>query len=1091
MEKKITKIWGIGLTFVMVVSLMLVAAPTPVSAADPVINEWDEFAYPSEGEEGDWFWDPDIMRVGEITEAINGDLYVHVFIMERSDHIFKSTDGGHTWEDTDYTDDVEGEWVFDMVCSSIDEDILYVTDGFYVFKTDDGGDTFDFVAKDSLEVALGGDCGCDLDDCVINYPIITSIDVGYQDEDDPFVFIGTRAHDVLTGDGCSPCVDTGDSPMYPGSVYYLAEEDYGAAWTDIDLSCEYDGYDALAVGCAPDFDDTDETYVVISNGSETHVVYTDGGICEWHEFSELLWNCETANHFGSLFASRIGFPDDWEDTGTLFVGVVDDDPCYTCDDIDGCGGDVYSVTDGGSIDRNVYPGTGGCSGEATDIISLDVCGDTDEASLIAGAFCDNTVYYSTDGGWEWDASVKSPTGEGLTYAIWYGDCGESALAVTAGCECAVSLSCVSEEDDADEVGKSWNQISLIATDITCVLDIDHSPGYITNSETLFMVTECESCCSEGTTSLFRNEGTDWERVFCSETYADEFVCDSLPYDNQLKMVQVSPDFLDTGTVFVANPTFDIFRSQDAGCSWDRLGYPCNVITISSWAVLDEDTIYVGSEDGDVYLTERHGSRPWDVCLVEDADDGTDAGDIMYLAFDITEGTMTILVGDDECKVFLCEVDPDEDWEDQEWHLVGTGTDGCQDVLDCDNKNTCVAFDPSYANNDKIYAAAGEKIALCEVDPDEEWKDQEWDKKCSSSGSEFWGMVAVGDTTLYVGDKAAVDTDDGGLLRRSDTCEQVTEGLATGTRLSGLSLTAGANGCPDSNVLWAIEETPDCSKVWFYEDTLATPVILTSPADEAQLEKTSEVTLTWEALCDAEEYQIYLYRYCAECPDEKLYILKNESFECEEECVGCSDETCCLVVDGLEPGVTYYWKVRVYKGEPTRSKWSEKREFNTEMTAIPFIDLCSPACGGDDIIITPNFSWDAVSGATSYEVQLATNEDFDPVLASGTPTTNAWLGAPELDYGTTYYWRVRVVKDGITSSWVTCIFTTMDEPAAKVYTCPQCGMEFATEAELQAHWDAKHAPAAPSTPMYIWLIIGIGALLVIAVLVLIVRTRRTV
>ena len=221
-------------------------------------------------------------------------------------------------------------------------------------------------------------------------------------------------------------------------------------------------------------------------------------------------------------------------------------------------------------------------------------------------------------------------------------------------------------------------------------------------------------------------------------------------------------------------------------------------------------------------------------------------------------------------------------------------------------------------------------------------------------------------------------------------------------------------------------------------------------------------------------------------------------ECEEDCVGCSDETCCVVVEDLEAGSTYYWSVRVcaIEGEdedplPMLSKWSEEQTFITEMTAVAFGELCSPECGGDDIIITPNFSWDDVSDATSYEVQLATNEDFDPVLASGTPTVNAWLGAPELDYGTTYYWRVRVVKDGITSDWVTCIFTTMAEPAAKVYTCQECGMEFATQAELQAHWDALHAPVAPTTPAYIWVIIAVGALLVIAMLILIVRTRRVV
>ncbi|HEY92292.1 MAG TPA: hypothetical protein G4O17_00910, partial [Dehalococcoidia bacterium] len=497
MKKKITKIWGIGLTFVMVVSLMLIAAPTPVAAADPVINEWDKADFPKMGEDGDWFWDPDIASVGPIAEAINGDLYAYASMVDvvgtltqvgdgtaewsmdeaysgsysakltaptGSDYakvkvavsaafsgftapsfyykiasdavattndiggtwpiyvrsgetvtngylspypvinisdgvtdrsivgqpwaestqvdwtewdntqasgiygealwhdgfitdpgigggvpafwgplsywtetayptynvvdvgiglgffavtgqqsayvddltingetycleapmLFKSTDGGRTWEETDYADDLVGEGaIVDMVCSSIEEDTLYVTDGNYVYKTDDGGDDWDCLGGDSLEVALQGDCGIP----VIGRPI-TSIDVGYQNED-PMVFIGTMAVSGV---------------LSSGSVYYLDEEAYGAEWTDMDLGCEYSGYDVLSVGCAPDFDDSDETYVVISDGSETWVVYTDGGVCEWHDFAELLWNCETGNSFGSAYASRIGFPDDWEDT---------------------------------------------------------------------------------------------------------------------------------------------------------------------------------------------------------------------------------------------------------------------------------------------------------------------------------------------------------------------------------------------------------------------------------------------------------------------------------------------------------------------------------------------------------------------------------------------------------------------------------------------------------------------------------------------------------------------------------------------------------------------------------------------------------
>ncbi|HEX73867.1 MAG TPA: hypothetical protein G4N93_01795 [Dehalococcoidia bacterium] len=1052
MKKKFAKIWGIGLAVVLALSLLLAAAP--VSAADPVINEWDEFAYPDTGEDGDWFWDAHIDAVGPIAEAIDGTLYAYAWVNADDDRshdpgedvLFKSDDVGRTWEETDYEEDLEdipAGAIVDIACSSLDEDTLYVTDGNYVYKTDDAGDTWDYVAQASLETVLEGD--------------ITSIDVGYDDDDDPYVFMGSS-------DG-----------SYGGSVYFVAESGYEVMWKDLEI-WQVAGYDVYAVAASPEFADSGEVFAVVTNDAPYTAVLSNekGTIGDWTEFAELVWNCVSVNSFGISDASRIGFPDDWEDTETLFVGVVS---------TGANGGDVYSVTDDGAIDRNVRPGEGGCVGDDTNIISLDVCGDTDEGSQLAGANDDTTVYYSSDGGWEWDPSEKDPTGENATYVLWVGDeCGESAVAATSGCECAVSLTCIS--DEVEDVGESWNQISLIGTDVTCVLDIDHSPDYITGSETLFMVTMSSVVGCPETTSLFRYDGTFWDRVFCSTTYAADFPEPPV----KIEMVQVSPDFLDTDTVFVANMGFDIFITEDVGCSWDRLSYPCEEINITSWAVIDEDTIYAGG-DGVVYKTERHGSRPWDECELPTA-----AGWVRYFAFT----SDAILASDDESQVFICEVDPDEDWEDQEFDLVGD----CDEVLGGSNK-TSVAFDPGYGVTDDegeniIYAAAGEVIARCVIDWDEDWEDQEWDEIYDDVGS-AWGMKVVGDTALYVGDE------DAGMIRSLNPTEEdeedvdferVNEGLDS-TDLSGLrQLSAGENGCTDSNVLWAVGDDGDCDEVWFYEDILATPVILASPSDGANLDvaKTDEVTLTWEALCEADEYEIDLYEYCAECPDEKLYVLEGYEFECDEDCVGCSGETCCLslpVVDqdrDLEPGTTYYWQVRVLEGEPTVSKWSELWEFTTAMPAIPFFELCSPECGADDIIISPNFSWNSVSDATSYDVQLATNENFDPVLASGTPIANAWLGAPELDYSTTYYWRVRAVKDGVTSEWTTCIFTTVAEEV-EVWVSPYTGEKFDSEEALLAHIDAWEAAHAPTTSPYIWVIIAIGALLVIAVLILIVRTRR--
>ncbi len=1057
----------------LLASLMVVGAP--VSAADDVILEWDEFDYPDAGEEGDWFRDANIAAVGPIAEAIDGTLYAYA---DGLDNLFKSDDVGRTWEETDYAEDLTGEGdIVDIACSSLDADILYVTDGNYVYKSDDAGDEWDYVAQADLEKYLAGACGT----TITGTPIIC-LDVGYDADDDPYVFIGVRFTHASSPSAGNP------------DILYIDEEAIGAQWVGLDLDCYApgQGYVPYSVGVTPDFATAStKLMAVISDGTETHVIDSTLGICGWSEVAELVWNCIATNHFGISAASKIGFPDDYEDTETVFVGVVS---------TGAEGGDVYSVTEPDAIDRNVEPGEGGCIGDHTNIIGLTVCGDTDEASILAGANDDTTVYYSTDGGWEWDPSEKNPTGVDTTLVLWVGDdCGESALAATSGCECALSLTCIS--DEVEDVGESWNQISLIDTDITCVKDLSHSPGYITDSETLFMVTSCEDCCPRGkdTSSLFRYDGTYWDRVFCSTSFEDDMMAAS----EQIEMVLVSPDFADTSAVFVANTGFDIFRSVDAGCSWDRLSYPCEEIPIASWAVLDEDTVYAGG-NGVVYKTEKHGSRPWDECEI------TAAGWVMYFSF----ADDYIAVGDSKCQVFFCEFDPDEDWEDQDFDEVGEGTDGCQDILDCTNKDTSVAFDPGFAvsgddGENTIFAAAGNIIARCVIDWDEDMEDQEWTEISDDVGN-AWGIKVAGDTALYVGDMTAVN-DEGGMLRSLNPLEEdeddvvferVTEELPTGTMVRGLrTITAGENGCPTSNVLWAIGVEDFCDEVWFYEDTLATPVILGSPSDGASLdvEKTDEVTLMWEAFCETDWYEIELYKYCAECPDNKIDVDGfPEIIECDEDidldCVGCSDESCCIVIEDLEPGTTYYWKVRAAEFDDddmtewqTLSKFSELWTFTTAMPAIPFVGLCSPECGANDIIITPNFSWEAVEDATSYEVQLATDEDFTDAV-TGTPTVNAWLGAPELDYDTTYYWRVRVVKDGITSEWTTCIFTTMEEPV-EVWISPYTGEKFYSEAELLAHIDAWEAAHAPKTPLYIWVIIAIGALLVIAVIVLIVRTRR--
>ena len=101
----------------------------------------------------------------------------------------------------------------------------------------------------------------------------------------------------------------------------------------------------------------------------------------------------------------------------------------------------------------------------------------------------------------------------------------------------------------------------------------------------------------------------------------------------------------------------------------------------------------------------------------------------------------------------------------------------------------------------------------------------------------------------------------------------------------------------------------------------------------------------------------------------------------------------------------------------------------------------------------------------------------------------------LEYGQTYYWRVRGVSATSTTDWspITA-FTTMLEPEdapppVTITDVPPA--TFTVEIPEQPPATTVEVVQEEVGQGYIWAIIIIGAVLVIAVIVLIVRTRRSV
>jgi type II secretory pathway pseudopilin PulG len=167
-----------------------------------------------------------------------------------------------------------------------------------------------------------------------------------------------------------------------------------------------------------------------------------------------------------------------------------------------------------------------------------------------------------------------------------------------------------------------------------------------------------------------------------------------------------------------------------------------------------------------------------------------------------------------------------------------------------------------------------------------------------------------------------------------------------------------------------------------------------------------------------------------------------------------------------------------------------------------------------------FTWERPSKAKIYDLKIALDPDFLETLSASTTTSSTTdAEIAEVIEGkyfmpeTTYYWRVRVNIDGPVKSQYSSTRSfsigalpeamepvVIEQPPAPVISVPPTPEIVIEPPEIVLPAPQPvpeivipEAPAAPApiTPAYIWAIIIIGAILVIALVVLIIRTRRPV
>jgi len=198
---------------------------------------------------------------------------------------------------------------------------------------------------------------------------------------------------------------------------------------------------------------------------------------------------------------------------------------------------------------------------------------------------------------------------------------------------------------------------------------------------------------------------------------------------------------------------------------------------------------------------------------------------------------------------------------------------------------------------------------------------------------------------------------------------------------------------------------------------------------------------------------------------------------------------------LQPGTTYYWQVRT--NTPVWSYWSPMATFSVQQLAAIVPVLSSPASGFTVAVgMTPAFSWNPIASVQTYKFQVSSDPTFATTVYD-TTTASAGAAIPatvKLTAGMNYFWRVKTLTPA-EGDWSAVSNFSIAKPVVTTVAPTQAPPTLTVILPPVTTTSIVIPPATTTTtevnPSYIWAIIIIGAVLVIAVIVLIVRTRRSV
>jgi len=1015
----------------MLAVLLLFASLVPSPAQADSALEWAEVDKP--GEEGNIVVSPS--EVSEIAIGRNGVLYT---IDSENSRVYRSLDAGVSWEDISSALSYAGaELPASKITVAPDNEgiVAVVTDGgSAVYISLDGGMSWD----DTNMSALTGDIQA------------LAISAKYTEGQKTYreLAVGTA---VWGGNVTS------------GQLWVLKGGSVWASWEDQELTIDppYVGGEVSALAYSPDYDD-DRTILVVASTNGDVVGYEnktylclgernpEDGTTSWDSFESYPLEIAAAGDGIDVVSikSSLALPsnyssDDDEDelSRRLFVSYNREPDA---------GDDVYLIDE----DTPYWHRLDANDGVDINIASISYHGTTDSGTLLAGdadpvAGTFTVQVRRTENPFDdtptWDTSSVPPTGPGNAKLSWSPD-GKLAYCGTSKPPGVV----LGEPDEsafsASLDGDKWRQMGLMDT-VFQLADIAVAPD-----SGLLFVTSSSTFGPEGIWRSFSDPlGKSWERVLTMDT------------DTNAVIVRLSPDYNNDHTLYAAEVGGEqIAVSHNRGNSWQWRHAPGPIVDL---AVEDEDTIYAALPGGEV-TKSTDGSWRWDDPVE------TTLTDINMLA---VVDNKTILVGGRNGDVAY-STDGGTSFN-QVGEAIGSGDGDVQVVADAD-----------FSENGIIYAATNlpdEGLWRWTVGVSTEWEQIDEDITELAEGQRISGLAVGPEGTLYALRMERAGDATGGMTRWLclSGCQECTDfeydfinfSLPQGAAFDPTAVFPNTlpylklSGDAEQNDLWTVDAASQT--IYRFQDTLCKfGPSLDAPADGAIIslgpcpcERPPSLFLHWVELSETETYEAAIYLD----PDGTQTVWTESSNDIDIRAVGGTSPA------KLTCGTTYYWRLRSI--EPIKSPWSEMRSF-----ALAFMEVegLYPVPGATGVSVRPAFIWDSVARATGYEFVLARDSEFTDVVVTidgaDALQTTAWGWDRDLEYATTYFWKVRAISATSYSEWGTGVFTTQaaSSPPASHFSPPPALPE-----------------PMPSVPFYLLVIIGLGITLFIVLLVLIIRTGR--